>query len=98
MTWAKYCIISKISKTPEVEGTNSADATLTSGATFQINIINKNKTITSKSFEYKTKSIGSTPKNNKIFDITAVASPKYLSNFWRSLDLTLINCKIKLNF
>ena len=30
------------------------------------NMINDNKTITSKSFEYKTKIIGSTPNNNNI--------------------------------
>ena len=36
LTWSKYCIISEISKTPEVKGASPADATLTTGATFQI--------------------------------------------------------------
>ena len=53
------------------------------------NRINKNKTTTSKSFEYKTKLIGNMPNNNNIFDAEVVVPLKYLSNFWRSLDLTL---------
>ena len=36
------------------------------------NRINNNKTITSKSFEYKTKLIGSTPNNNNILDAEVV--------------------------
>ena len=54
---------------------------------------NSNKTITSKSFEYKTKLIGSTPDDNNILDAEVVVPLKYLSNFWRSPDLSLINCE-----
>ena len=54
-------------------------------------MINNNKTITSKSFEYKTKLIGGTPNNNNILD-GEVVSLNYLSSFWRSLDLSSINC------
>ena len=43
--------------------------------------INDNKTITGKSFEYKTKLIGSTPNNNNILDTEFVVPLKYLSNF-----------------
>ena len=43
--------------------------------------INNNKTITSKSFEYKTKLIGKTPNNNNILDAKVVVSLKCLSNF-----------------
>ena len=53
------------------------------------NRINKNKTTTSKSFEYKTKLIGNMPNNNNILDAEVVVLLKYLSNYWRSLDLTL---------
>ena len=53
------------------------------------NRINKNKTTTSKSFEYKTKLIGNMSNNNNILDAEVVVPLKYLSNFWRSLDLTL---------
>ena len=35
LTWSNYCVISEISRTPELGGANPADATL-SGATFQI--------------------------------------------------------------
>ena len=58
------------------------------------NKINKNKTITSKCFKYKTKLIGSMPNDNNILDADVVVSLKSLSNFWRSLDLLLINCEI----
>ena len=39
-TWldmVKNCVISEISRTPETEGANPVDETLTTGATFQIN-------------------------------------------------------------
>ena len=54
-----------------------------------------NKTMLSKSFEYKTKIIGGTPNNN-ILDAEVVVSLKYFSNFWASLDFPLINCEIQL--
>ena len=44
------------------------------------NKINKNKTMTNKSFEYKVKLIGR-PENDDIIPF------KYLSSFWRFLDL-----------
>ena len=59
--------------------------------------INNNNTTTSKSFEYKAKIIGSLPADNKKLDTEVVALLKNLSNFWRSPDLTLINCKIVLD-
>ena len=42
----------------------------------------------------KTKILGTTPDNNSRLDTEVVFPLKYLSNFWRSLDLSLINCKI----
>ena len=59
--------------------------------------INNNKTTTSKSFEYKTKILGTTPNDKNILDAEVVVPLKYLSNFWRSLDLPLINCEIELD-
>ena len=41
--------------------------------------------------------IGSTPNNNSRLDTQVVALLKYLSNFWRSLNFPLINCKIKVD-
>ena len=61
------------------------------------NNINYNNIITSKSFEYKTKFIGTTPNNYNILDTQVVVSVKFLINLLRSLDLPLINCKIELN-
>ena len=55
-----------------------------------------------KSFEYKAKVLGSTVAQpalneaNGILKKTTIAlSLKYLSNFWRSLKIPLINCKIE---
>ena len=46
------------------------------------------------SFKYKARKIGST-ENNGIKD--EVVPLKYLSNFWRSLKIPLINCKVDLS-
>ena len=46
------------------------------------NWINNNKTITSKSFEYKTKLIGSTPDDNNILDAEVVVPLKYFCNLF----------------
>ena len=62
------------------------------------NRINKNKTITSKIFEYKTKLFGSILDDNNILDAEVVVPLKYFSNFLRSLGLSLINCKIEIDF
>ena len=59
--------------------------------------INNNKTIIGKSFKYKTKLIGSMPNNNDILDGKILLPSKYLSNFWRSLDLPFINCEIEID-
>ena len=61
------------------------------------NRINNNKTLASKSFEYKVKIIGSTPNNNNILDVEAAVSLKYLSSVWRYLNLLLISFEIELD-
>ena len=61
------------------------------------NMINNKKTTTSKFFEYKTKIIESITNNNNILNSEVVVLLKYLSNFWRSLDLLSINCEIELD-
>ena len=60
-------------------------------------MINNNKTIESKSFKFKTKIIGSTPNNASRSNAEVVTPLNYLNNFWRSLDLALINCEIGLD-
>ena len=57
-------------------------------------LLNNNKTITSKSFRYKKKIRGSTLDNESRLNAEVVVPLKYLSNFWRSLDLPLNNCEI----
>ena len=61
------------------------------------NTINNNKILTNKSFEYKTRLIVKTQNNNNILDAEVAVPLKYLSNFWRFLDLSLINCEIELD-
>ena len=59
--------------------------------------INNNKTTASKSFECKKKILGSTPANTSRLDAEVVVPLKYFSNFWRSLNLPLINCELDLD-
>ena len=52
-----------------------------------------------KSFEFKANLLGETEAdgNNGILKNSTIAVPlKYLSNFWRSFEMPLINCKIEL--
>ena len=53
----------------------------------------------STSFKYKVKLLGDPVAANNIArrNVKVVAPLKYLSNFFRSLEMPLINCKIKLN-
>ena len=44
-----------------------------------------------------TKIIGRTPNDNNILDTEVFVPLKYLSIFWRSLDLPLINCETELD-
>ena len=51
----------------------------------------------SKSFDYKAKIVGSLAAGELEKDDIEIAIPlKYLGNFWRSLDIPLINCEITL--
>ena len=49
------------------------------------------------SFKYKANLIGNTETNRTKKRVKIVAPLKYLSNFWRSLETPLINCKIELS-
>ena len=54
----------------------------------------------SKAFKYKAALLGKTAYHNdgksSVKDAKIVARLKYLSNFWRSLEMRLINCKVHL--
>ena len=48
------------------------------------------------SFKYKTSLVNNAEANGAKTGVRVAASLKYLSNFWRSLEMSLINCKIEL--
>ena len=52
----------------------------------------------SKSFEYKADFIEDGVRHNNLTknDVKIVVPLKYLSNFWRSLNIPLINCEVEL--
>ena len=49
------------------------------------------------SFKYKANLIGSTEANGTKKGVKIAVPLKYLSNFWRSLEMPLINCKVELS-
>ena len=49
------------------------------------------------SFKYKTNLIGNTENNGTKNGVKIAAPLKYLSNFWRSFEMPLINCKVELS-
>ena len=61
------------------------------------NIINSNKTTTSTFFKYKTRTIKNTSNSNSRLNAEVVVPLKYLTNFWRSLDLLSINSEMELD-
>ena len=50
----------------------------------------------SESFKYKIKITGKVPVNDNKKDIEIMVPLKYLSNFWRTLEMPLINCEVNL--
>ena len=49
------------------------------------------------SFKYKASNIGNTENNGTKNGVKIAVPLKYLSNFWQSLEMPLINCKVKLS-
>ena len=49
------------------------------------------------SFKYKASIIGNTENNETKNGVKLAALLKYLSKFWRSLEMPLINCKVELS-
>ena len=53
--------------------------------------------LNSKSFKYSTSIVGKTQKDNDSLTNAKVVTPlKHLDNFWRALNIPLINCEVKL--
>ena len=50
----------------------------------------------SESFKSKIKITGKTPNNDNEKDVEIMVPLKYLSNFWRTLEMPLINCEVNL--
>ena len=50
----------------------------------------------SESFKSKIKITGKTPNNGNEKDVAIMVPLKYLSNFWRTLEMPLINCEVNL--
>ena len=50
----------------------------------------------SESFKYKIKTTGKTPTDGNTKDVKIAVTLKYLNNFWRTLEMPLINCEINL--
>ena len=48
------------------------------------------------SFNFKTKTTGQTDNNEIINNVEIMVPLKYLSNFWRTLEMSLINCEFNL--
>ena len=76
---------------------NSSNYSKTSGSLWQYYGGDPNDNITqSESFKYKTKITGKTPATGNTKDIKNSVPLKYLSNFWRTLEMPLISCGIYL--
>ena len=56
----------------------------------------KNNIAQSESFKSKVKITGKTPDDGNTKDTEIIVPLKYLSNFWRTLEMPLINCEVNL--
>ena len=69
----------------------------TSGSLWKYYKDDPNDTITdSESFKSKIKITGKTPNNGNTKVVEIIVRLKYLSNFWRTLEMPLINCEVNL--
>ena len=50
----------------------------------------------SESFKSKVKITGKTPDDGNTKDVEIIVPLKYFSNFWRTLEMRLINCEVNL--
>ena len=76
---------------------NSINYSKPSGSLWQYYGDDPNENITqSESFKYKIKITGKTPATGNTEDVKKQAPLKYLSNFWRTLEMLLISCEVDL--
>ena len=60
------------------------------------NIVNFNGANATDSFNFKTKITGQTDGNGRIDNVEIMVPLKCISNFWRTLEMPLINCEVEL--
>ena len=60
------------------------------------NIVDFNGANATNSFNFKTKITGKTGNDGRIDHVEIMVLLKYLSNFWRTLEMPLINCEVEL--
>ena len=71
----------------------------TSGSLWQYyKDVPNNNLANSESFKFKVEITGKTPDDGNTKDVEIVVPLKYLSNFWRTLEMPLINCEVNLIF
>ena len=69
----------------------------TSGSLWQYYRDERNDNLAnSKSFKFKVKITGKTPNDDNEKDVEIMIPLKYLSNFWRALEMPFINCEVNL--
>ena len=69
----------------------------TSGSLWQYYKDDPNDNLTnSESFKSEVKITGKTPNNRNTKDVEIIVPLKYLSNFWRTFEMPLINCEVNL--
>ena len=69
----------------------------TTGSLWQYYNDGPNNNLTNyESFKYKVKITGKTPADGNPKDVETIVPLKYLSNFWRTLEMLLINCEVNL--
>ena len=59
-------------------------------------MVNFDGTDETDSFKFKTKVTGQIGNNERIDNVEVMVPLKYLSNFWRTLEMPLINCEVEL--
>ena len=75
----------------------SDNSSTTSGSLWQYYKDDPNDNLAnSKSFKYKVKIMRKTPQDGNTKDVEILVPLKYLSNFWRTLEMSLINCEVEL--
>ena len=75
----------------------SGNYSKTSGSLWQYyKDVPDNNLADSESFKYKVKITGNTPADGNTKDAEIIVPLKYLSNFWQTLEMPLINCEVNL--